>query len=276
MSRQNWPTDKIYFRLLNNTSDKTYWDNIRELRSRANREIFVRCHQLAISGNDKEKKIAIDILAQLGLPPRPFYQETIKLCFDLLPTVTQPKLLSAILYAIGHNNQQLNTPQLATIALFKDNPYRQVRQAVVSAILHVQHKVAIRLLITLSTDKVAAIRSWATFGLSSQITSHTREITAALWNRIHDKDQDTRFEAIAGLATQKDIRLKAILHQELAADNFGSLLFEAIVTYEDITFLPLLKKINKTADSNREVSASWLTALQTCITTLEERKKLLS
>lgn len=33
MGRKNWTDEKLFFRLVNNKSDKTYWDNIRELRS---------------------------------------------------------------------------------------------------------------------------------------------------------------------------------------------------------------------------------------------------
>lgn len=72
MSRKEWTDDKLFFRLLNNKSDKTYWDNISELRSRPNNSVFEKCQDLVNSDNPKKRMIGVDILAQLGISPRPF------------------------------------------------------------------------------------------------------------------------------------------------------------------------------------------------------------
>jgi hypothetical protein len=69
MSRQHWTNDKLFTRLLNNKSDKTYWDNIRELRKRGSEDIFTRCYQLATTGNDLERETAMTVLAQRSLLP---------------------------------------------------------------------------------------------------------------------------------------------------------------------------------------------------------------
>lgn len=208
MSRQHWTNDKLFTRLLNNKSDKTYWDNISELRKRGSEDIFTRCYQLATTGNDLERKTAIDVLAQMGHVPRPYYTQTIALCFKLLATEKQPNVLRAILYAIGHNNQQLDAQQTSRVVSFKEHANKDVRFAMVFALLTVDNKTAIDTLIALSTDKIADIRNWATFGIGSQITTNSEEITAALWNRINDTDEDTRLEAISGLAQRKDPRVK--------------------------------------------------------------------
>ena len=82
MGRKNWTDEKLFLRLQNNKSGKTYWENIRELRSRANENIFKTCSKLSKSINAKDRTIAVDVLAQLGLPPRPFYKESKKIFFE--------------------------------------------------------------------------------------------------------------------------------------------------------------------------------------------------
>lgn len=206
--RKHWTNDQLFTRLLNNKSDKTYWDNIIELRKRGSEDIFTRCSHMATTGDDIEREIAMDVLAQLGSAPRPFYNQTITLCFDLLQTEKHPEVLSAILYAIGHNNQHLDARQISSIALFKCHPDKSIRSGVVYALLGVDKEEAINILIELSADKVADIRNWATFGIGSQIEKTSEEIIDALWNRINDKDEDTRLEAISGLAIRKDPRVK--------------------------------------------------------------------
>jgi nucleoid DNA-binding protein len=265
MSRKNWASDKIFFRLLNNKSDKTYFENIRELRRRPDQEVFEKSYGLAMSGNDKEKEIGIDVLAQLGATPRPFYKPSVKLYFELLPTLTNPGVLYALLYAVSHNNEKLHSTQIAAISLFKNHADTNIRQAVVASLLGVDNTAAINILIELSNDKVISIRNWATFGLGSQIKRKGRNITAALWNRTGEKHQETRFEAIVGLAVRKDTRTKDLIKRELAAGEFGTLLFSAIEELGDIEFLPILKKLYKKSKVDDSISVHWLKALKNCI-----------
>ena len=211
MSRKSWTDEKLFFRLVNNKSDKTYWDNIQELRSRANSNVFNTCVKLVKSSNPKERIIGIDILAQLGLTPRPFFKESKKLFFDILGKEKNLKALLSVLYAIGHNNEKLKTDEIAILVSFKDNADEGVREGLVSALLSVDHKLAIDTLINLTTDKISHIRDWATFGIGTQIERDNKLIREALWLRVDDKHQDTRFEAIVGLAKRKDHRIKEII-----------------------------------------------------------------
>lgn len=208
MNREQLTDDQLFFRLLHNRTDKTYWNNIVALRARPGDTIFTRCHELATTGNEQEKILAVNVLAQLGGTPRPFYAQSIALYFDMLETTRTPKLISTILYAVGHNNKQLSAAQICHIATFSRHPRKDVRSAVVYALLTVNDPVAIDTLILLSTDKVADIRNWATFGLGTQLENRDAHIINALWNRINDTNEDTRLEAIAGLAHREDPRVK--------------------------------------------------------------------
>ncbi len=52
----------------------------------------------------------------------------------------------------------------------------------------------------LTSDEDADVRDWATFGLGTQINVDGTEVRQCLLARLDDPDEDTRSEAIAGLA----------------------------------------------------------------------------
>ncbi len=248
MSRQDWTDEKLFFRLLNNKSDKTYWENIRVLRSRPSKSVFDRCYSLAISNNTKHKCIGIDILAQLGKklssPTSPFQNETIQLCFELLEHEKEIDVISSVLSCIGHaNNHDLTQTQVDKLATFKTHPNHNVRDSLVFSHLGQEHNAAIQILIYLSKDKNTDVKNWATFGLGTQIDTDNEEIRNALWARVNDKHEETRFEAITGLCIRKDPRAKALIENELSKGENGTLLFEAIIELGDKTFIPTLKEL---------------------------------
>ncbi len=216
MSRKHWTDEKLFSRLINNKSDRTYWDNIRELRSRCNEYVFKKSYELAQSNLTKEKIIGIDILAQLGSGKRPFQKETLKLYFELLKSEENSEVLMSILYGIGHNNYKtLTKSQIEVLAVFKNHKDKFIRQGLVSALSGVDNPIAIDTQIFLMNDKIASIRDWATFSIGTQIYRNNKKIRNALWERVDDNHQDTKLEAIVGLAKRKDNRVKKIIKREL-------------------------------------------------------------
>jgi len=198
MSKKNWTTEELFTRLLNNKSKKSYWEHISILRSRPDEDVFRQCVELTTSDIPKNRIIGIDVLAQLGVPPRSFYNETIDTYFELLENEKDPIVIMSILYGIGHSNENLNKTQ------------------------------------------------------------------------INDKHQDTKLEAIAGLAKRKDIRIKEIIKRELLDGEYGTLLFEAIVNLNDKDFLPLLYQNLKLAEDSTDINPEWIKELKLCITKLEK------
>lgn len=273
MSRKDWTDDKLFFRLLNNKSDKTYWDNVSELRSRPNRNIYEKCIELVNSDTSRERMIGIAILAQLGIPPRPYYNETIHLYFDILEKEKDIKVLTSLFYAIGHNNESLNQEQIKKLIAFKTIKNSSIRQGLVSSLLGLDNNQAIDTLIDLSNDKIPSIRNWATFGIGSQIDTDNDKIRKALWNRIVDKNQDTKLEAIVGLANRKDVKVKEAIKQELINGEYGTLLFEAIELLNCIEFIPLLKNNLFSGKSDIGINSEWLKVLEILIEKLESKEK---
>ena len=273
MSRKKWTNEKLIFRLLNNKSDSTYWDNIGVLRSRPSNEVYTKAIELANSEIEKEKIIGIDILAQLGHTPRPYIEEIIKLYFELIENEQSPDILMSLLYAIGHNNENLNLKQVSKLIENKSDKNVKVRQALVFALLSVKSKKAIDTLIELMNDKVSSIRNWATFGIGSQIETNNAKIIDALWKRIDDRHNETKLEAIVGLAIRGDSRINAIIKRELRGGDYGLLLFEAIEAIEvknDNEIITLLESDLNTYISNDSISPIWLNGLKKCIKILKQ------
>ncbi|MBL7691846.1 MAG: hypothetical protein JNM41_09640 [Flavipsychrobacter sp.] len=268
MGRQEWTEEKLFFRLLNNKSDSTYWDNIRVLRRRPTTHVFEKCILLTHSKDKKARKVGIDVLAQLGETPRPFYTATNKRFFELLNTEKDPEVLMALLYAIGHNNDSLTRPQIDKLCEFEYSDNALIREGLVNALLGVDNTRAIDTLIKLSTDKLNHIRDWATFGLGSQVERDNWKIREALWNRVSDKHKDTKAEAIVGLALRKDDRVKEIILRELLSGDHGTLLFEAIIAVEGKEFLPILKRQLRNEVAGKEGDRDWIDRLKNCIAEL--------
>ena len=271
MSRKNWSNEKIFERLITNKSRKTYWDNIGELRSRPNKEVFQKSFNLLNSESKKEKLIGIDILAQLGFNPRPFKKETLKRYFELLNEENDKEILMSILYGIGHNNEELTAKQIVKLIQYKTHKNVEVRQGLVSALLGIEDEKAVNTLIELTQDKVSSIRNWATFGIGSQIELSNHKIKTALWDRVNDRHQETKLEAIIGLSNRGEKEVKKIISRELNEGEYGTLLFEAIETLNDREFLPQLEKNYESAKDDDSIPDNWIKDLKECIEKLKNK-----
>lgn len=195
MSRKQWTDEKLFYRLIHNKTQKTFWDNIEELRLRTTKRVYSKAYQLACSAIDKEKIIGIYILAQFGINPRFQQQKTINCYFNLLEKTQSPKVLQAILSSISHNNQALNKVQINKLSQYKNHSFSIVRFSLVMALSGINNKVAIDTLIELSEDKHPHIRNWATFGIGSQIHLNDKKIISALKKQLNDTDEQVRIEA---------------------------------------------------------------------------------
>ena len=264
MSRNNWTDDKLISRLINNKTDKSRWDNISALRKRPSEKLFVKCVELIKSNNPKIREIGVDILAQLGVTPRPFLKETLKIFFDLLSIETDPDVLMSLLYAIGHNNDKLTNEQIEIICSYSNNNNKMVKEGLVSALGFIDKLEVVEVLIKLSNDKSNDIRNWATFYIG-QGERNNKNIREALWQRVNDKHQETKLEAISGLAKRKDKRVIDVIKRELLEGEYGTLLFEAIIETVDKQFLPLLHQNLKSSKGDSTINTKWLKDLKECI-----------
>ncbi|EDM43387.1 hypothetical protein SCB49_00020 [unidentified eubacterium SCB49] len=265
MGRKNWTNEKIFDRLMNNKSQKAYWNNILELRKRANEDVYDQAFKLAKSENDKKKIIGIDVLAQLGFDPRIGQQKTINLYFDLLENEQSDNVLFALFFGISHNNENLTKKQVSKLIEFKDSKNTDVRYSLVSALSGIANPEAIETLIELSEDKFSSIRNWATFGIGTLSKENNERIINALWKRTKDKHQETKLEAIVGLAIRKEVAVKEQIISELKNGKYTTLLFDAIKELDDKELIPYLLSELNSAKKDSKTNKKWLAELNECL-----------
>lgn len=265
MNKIIWSNDKIFSRLESIKSKKAYWEYISILRSRSSEEVFIKCTELINSDSANHKKIGIDVLAQLGLPPRKFLKQTLKTYFHLLKVEENPEILMSVLYGISHNNENLSKSKIHLLCSFAKNENKLIKEGLVAALIGIEDKLAIETIIKFSSDKINQIRNWATFDLGTLLTIDNEKIRTALWKRVNDKHQETRLEAIIGLANRKDQRINEIIIQELKAGEMGILLLEAVLEMKSKEFLPIMKKQMNLIQNDKSILDLWKIDYNNCM-----------
>lgn len=188
------------------------------LQSRGNREVFEAARKLCESEDPKERALGATLLGQNAVWRKNFPDEKFAILFGLLENETNTEVLSSACFALGHIN---DARAIGRLIKLKDHPNEDVRYSVVHGLLTHDDAAAIDALIELSGDADEHIRDWATFGIGRQISTDTEAIREALFKRISDEHDDTRFEGLVGLARRNDERVLGPLLEELSSDDVG-------------------------------------------------------
>lgn len=193
------------------------WSAVFELHRLGSQQVLDWALVLLRSDDPRDRARAADVLGQLGSPDRTFPDICIGALVVLLERESDPMVLSSTAIALGHLD--VLTPALVNLGGHAD---RDVRFAVAWALGGRSEPDAISTLIRLTEDSDAEIRDWATFGLGTIGRVNTSEVRAALLRRLTDEDDDTRHEAVCGLARCRDVRVAQALKDALveAPDNF--------------------------------------------------------
>jgi HEAT repeat protein len=218
--------------------DSQDWQPISTLQKRGTRKVFDICCSLCKSDDARQRRVAIDILGQLGYPDQyPFREETLPILFQLMEHDQDVFVLESSCVALGH----LDDPRaIGPLLKLKAHPHHRVRHGVVIGLLGFEDQSAVQALIDLSHDEDEAIRDWATFGLGTQIELDTPEVREALYERLFDEHDTTRGEAMVGLARRRDPRVLAPLLAVLDEQPNWSLPLEAAEELADSRLLPAL------------------------------------
>ena len=190
--------------------------------------------------------------------------------FELLENRQNDKVLFSLLFGISHNNENLTEKQILKLIEFKNSKNKDIRYSLVSALSTIENPNAIETLIELSEDKFSSIRNWATFGIGTLSEENSDQILNALWKRTKDKHQETKLEAIVGLANRKVIIVKELIIEELKKGEYGTLLFDAIETLKDKDFIPYLENNLKSAQKDSGIKKEWISDLKQCLKKLKE------
>lgn len=230
-------TEQLISVALTEPDEHLAWDAICTLHFRGTSQVLHRASELCRSANPVERRLGADILGQLGVPDRTFPTECVAVLLGMMSSEIDPEVLRAIFIALGHQRQpEAIEPALA----YRQHSDPQVRHAVVLALTGHDDPQAIHGLIELSRDADVEVRDWATFAMASQTDLDTPVLREALAERLTDSDQDTRGEAMVGLATRKDARAIPAICKELTSPNVAYQVFEAAQLIASSDLLPQL------------------------------------
>jgi HEAT repeat protein len=232
-SQRNDPRspDQLITEALSAKDDDAAWEPAGAFWYRPASQVMKAAKQLFRSDDPKRRQLAARILAQgIFIPDRVAPDQSLKLLLPQLAREQDPEVLSDIGHALG----EIADPRaVAPLVKLKNHPDARVRYGVVLGLGGHEAAQAITALIELTRDKDTKVRDWATFELGQMIDTDTPEIRASLWARVTDEDDETRGEALIGLAQRGDPRIVEPILQELARSEeeevVGQLAFDAAV-----------------------------------------------
>ncbi len=242
------------------TDDGAYWAAILLLQKKPPEEVWARVSPLATHRDPRMRALVPDILRFVGGEARPLQWRTIELFALMLLDERSPLVISRI----GEAFIDLHHAEAAIDLMlpFKSHPNEEVRGAVVHAILGRQEDRAIAALIELSQDERPSVRNWATFGLGDQLGEpgdkdflDRSDIREALAARLSDPDEETRAEAVLGLALRQDPRALVAVEAEIRRGPAFSHYIEAAYFLAHPSLAPGLRRLLTSGD--REAIHFW-------------------
>jgi HEAT repeat protein len=201
----------VSFALACDSEDHARWDAITVLQKRGTHEVFEAAQRLCASEVPEQRCLGVDILAQNTTPEKSktFHEESVALLLQLLEREDEPSVLEQIAYALGHRSDARAIEPLLGLL---NHPDADVRHAVIRGGLSCnEDEWSVQALIELSADEDSDVRYWATYGLGTLIGMTTPAMLDALVARLTDPGDDTRAEAIFGLALRYDERVVPVL-----------------------------------------------------------------
>ena len=152
------------------------------------------------------RELAAYVLGQLGWDERAFPHEQEAALRAMAAREQDPEVVAGIAYAFGH----LGAPAGQDWVLgLRGHPDADVREAVAFALGGRSGEARARRADRALGRRGAAVRDWATFALGTLAEDDGQALRDALVARLEDPDEDTRLEAVHGLAVRGDPRAAA-------------------------------------------------------------------
>ncbi|MDR3636956.1 MAG: HEAT repeat domain-containing protein [Isosphaeraceae bacterium] len=242
--------DELISAALSEPDEDLAWDAVAALHWRGSDDVLDRAVQLCQSVCAVERRLGADILGQLGVPERTFPKKCLRILLEMLEAERESQVLPAILIASSHLKDSL---AIGPVVRFRRHADSEVRYGVVFALMGHDIPQALQALIELTRDPEAHVRDWATFSLGTQVETDTPELRQALAERLGDDDDDTRCEALVGLARRGDERVLPALHKELSSELVGTLAVEAAALIGRPELHPVLVALESWWDVDKEL-----------------------
>jgi HEAT repeat protein len=241
--------------------DDERWEIVTALQDRGDDEVFAAACDLCLSPEPRSRVLGADILAQGRAKLKALREQTVPLLLDVFAHETDLDVVYSLCLAF-HHLRAVEAVEL--VVRWAEHPDRDVRFGVVMALLCQEDERAISALTSLSGDVDHDVRNWATFGLGSQVETDTPAIRDALCARLTDTHDETRHEAIVGLARRGDRAAFEPLRRDLESGWVSSLLFEAAAEYRDPELFPQLVEIRATWPGDNWPLSVLARALEAC------------
>lgn len=226
----------------NDSDAPGYWDSVAVLRGRFDETLWEQVRPWSDSPDATLRTAAADVLGQVHHACPSLRLPVARLLIAKAESELQPNVLSSLAAALGHNGHPERLSALVNLA---DHPDANVRHAVAASLGGVEEPAAVATLLKLSDDPDADVRDWATFGLGSMTELDTPQLRQALLARTEDSDEETRGEAIVGLARRRDVRVVAVIERELCRPDAATLVLEAVRESPQPNFLAGLKQLDR-------------------------------
>lgn len=230
---------------------------IAELQESMDAHIFERCSRLCASRSLDDRIIGVWVLGQNNCEEKKMTREATSLLLGVLARESEALVLVSLALALGHLADSRSVEPLVALRTHEDD---DVREAVAYALAEIADPATVPALIELSRDVYEGARSYATLGLGTALDLDTPEIRAALFDRIDDLDDETRGEALVGLARRKDPRVLEPLREELTSEDVGALAIEAALQLGDPSLLAPLQELEAWWDDDEALLAAAIRA----------------
>jgi HEAT repeat protein len=223
-----------------------HFDAVEQLRDRLGpvAELVGVVRELCGQPDEELRALGFDLLAVAaeGTP------ELVALLVEEAGRLAREEVGEDLRWSVAHALGSANDPAVVEQLLaFADDPDSDVRQEVASGIptdFEELPEAVVEALLELMSDRVAAVRDWATFSLGVLNDADTPQIREALAGRLTDGGADTAGEAAVALARRGDPRAYAATAEQLPRPNVGSPYLEAAIELADPRLYPLLRQLH--------------------------------
>jgi len=221
---------------LSESDEASRWPIIEQLRNLSAETILHEADKSFRRNCTLERSIMADVLGGFENAGAGISTKCVELLKSTIRHEENPSVLLHLLAALS-NHSFNDTSDIRALA---NHPDCEVRRSVTRALVSHKDDQTTATLIQLSRDTDAGVRDWATFGIGTMNDNDTPEIREALYDRLNDLDEDTRSEAIVGLAERRDSRVLEALKQELLSPTFQTIILEAAEKMACPSLLPVL------------------------------------
>lgn len=184
------------------------------LQCRDSREVFEKAKILTQSKIGCDRALGYRILMRnAGLA---FLAEAIEIVLEGFEGENEADVLENLAYAAMHLHIDGRSKYLKSLV---SHPSAAVREAVASSLGGEDDRQSISALIKLTRDSCEGVRNWATFSLGTLCHRNTAPVRDALFSRLEDDHEETKFEAMFGLAVRKDPRIFQVVKKALQGER---------------------------------------------------------